>query len=145
MPNLSKYFHVQQNSFGEPLAWPGTLDGYPFAGTPPRHLKQEEYEDVPLRLNYCWDEFILPRDRERYIEIKDRAANGWYLLRKEDGPHYDPESKTYRATLEWVEVYGVTPPPKHPAARDAHAPVPDRPESYVQDRYRAADRRMGSH
>ena len=137
MRSLSKYFNtLTQNSFGEPLTWPGTMDGYPFVGPVPTNLKQEEYENIPLRLDAQVRVFWLPDDTAEYRTVKDRIVNGVYHQLKEVGPDWDDKKQAYRALLVWVEVAGCAPTRPHPHTRDAHAPIPERPERYLQDYFK---------
>lgn len=110
--SLSKYFSQSNDSFGNKLWWPGTLDGYPFRSTaPPQPMKQEEFEKIPLVYDAKVAVLELPRDNDKYVEILDKCANGWYQLRHER-IDYDSTKDVYRIFLQWLEIYGETPTTK---------------------------------
>lgn len=109
---IAKYFGTPSDSVGNPLSWPGTLDGFPCKGPMPKAMKQEEYEDIPLTFDAKVAILQLPKDIEKYQEVIDRVANGWYQLRHEKIDKN--EDGTYQVFLQWIEVFGLPAPPKDP-------------------------------
>lgn len=97
------------------LYWPGTMDGFPFAGDPGSvpDLKQNEIEDIDLQYDFksrmfeLWDS----GQKTEFDDVNDKIVNGWYrLLRRSD--HWDDEKQHFRVWLEWCQVYGMLPQKK---------------------------------
>ena len=96
------------------LHWPGTADGFPVRGAA-GDLRQQEFEDIPLSLDYKSREFQLwkPDEKDEFDAVMDRIVNGWYMQHKRED---------YRVTegrivwLEWVQIYGEVPDGKTPGA-----------------------------
>lgn len=82
------------------------LDGLPFKGNPAL-LKQDEVEE---RLVSACDAkngtFSTgdPEQNARYLEILDKACNGWYKILFVDRWR-EPGDKHYHVYVEWVENY----------------------------------------
>lgn len=118
--SMLKYFRDKggpESGHRGQLMWPGTADGFPVLGngqTPP-DLRQEEYDNLPLSLDFKSDKFEMwdADQKNRYDEIMDRIVNGWYMQRErrvldtERGP---------LIWLEWVQIYGEIPNAKNPGA-----------------------------
>lgn len=126
---LAKYFGTAQDPAGQPLFWPGTPDGFPFRGTMPPAMKQEEWEDSANIVDAKTDILELPRDLDKYTEVIDRAANGWYQIRKEI-INYDEKEKVYRVLLQWLEIYGQPPPLRDYLGDHLHGTPATRPFDY---------------
>jgi hypothetical protein len=93
------------------LHWPGTMDGFPVAGSDAHlNLKQEEVENLDLQYDFkssmfeLWDE----KQKAAFDEINDRIINGWYrLLKRSD--HWNEQKQHFRVWLEWFQIYGLMP------------------------------------
>lgn len=116
--SMAKYFREQGGSVhGGQLHWPGTADGYPFRGPVP-DLRQQEYLDVPLALDYHSSIFHLwlPDEKEQFDAIMDRIVNGWYMQHKRED-RWSEQHDGMIVWLEWVQIYGESPNAKHPGVR----------------------------
>jgi hypothetical protein len=114
--SMQKYFADQGgqgSEHGGKIHWPGTADGFPFRGPAP-DLKQQEFADVPLALDYHSREFRLavPDDKAEFDLVMDRIVNGWYMQHKRDDGRDEGGGRI--VWLEWVQIYGETPGTKHP-------------------------------
>lgn len=117
MGSIFKYFGEQggpNSTHKGALHWPGTMDGFPFRGDQIPDLKADEIEDVPPVLDFHCGTFKLwiPEELEKYQEIRDRAANGWYNIQfiHRDTSKHDQIS----VYLEWIQIYGELPNGKIP-------------------------------
>lgn len=111
--SLSKYWKDRSDAQGKELFWPGTIDGYPVRGEIPGAMRQEEFENIPLVYDAQAKYFNLPDEMEEYLQVIDRAANGWYQLRHERVVQpYDPETQTEVVFLQWLEIHGEVPDAK---------------------------------
>lgn len=55
---------------------------------------------------------------DEYLEVIDRAANGWYQLRHERVVQpWDAETQVEVVFLQWLEIHGEVPDAKHPARK----------------------------
>jgi len=126
---IAKYFGAKTDSSGNPLFWPGTIDGFPFRGASPGMLKAEEYENITHVYDAKAAILYLPDDLERYQSIIDHCVNGWYQLRHERFLDYDTDKKAWPVFINWLEIYGHTPPPKHPYEAETNA---NSPRSYTR-------------
>lgn len=92
----------------EPIAWPGTEQGFPLLGSPTGLVKDAEFRDTPLHLYYRAERFRLwmEEDHRRFVDIMDRVVNGQFKLYKRDD-HWIPEQEHYIVCLEWAQIYGV--------------------------------------
>lgn len=108
---LSKYFGTRNDSSGNPLYWdqPGN---FPFRGTPPTMMKSDEMDQVPLVYDAKSALLELPADQEKYDQIIDHCANGWYQLRHEKFLENKEKPGTLSVFLSWLEVYGELPTSK---------------------------------
>lgn len=98
----------------ENLTWPGTEDGFPYRGSV-SDLKQDEFEQIPLGLDYHSQAFRLwePTEKAAFDDVMDRIVNGWYKQhRRVDRWSDDPCGMI--VWLEWVQIYGETPNAKSP-------------------------------
>lgn len=104
-------FHADKvTADGDALIWPGTAEGFPLRGTAAPNLKQDEYENLPLRFDFDCDWFDIDdvEARKRYKVIMDRIASGlYYLWKRHDLP--DPTTGKLRIWLEWLVVTGELP------------------------------------
>ena len=103
-------FHNDKLANGESLIWPGTPEGFPLRGKVIPHLKQEEYENLPLRFDFDCDWFDINDDdsRTKYKQVMDRIASGvYYLWKRHDLP--DPATGKLRIWLEWLVITGELP------------------------------------
>lgn len=108
--SLSKYWKQKKDTSGNNLFWPGTSDGYPVRGSIPPTLKQDEFEDIPLVYDAKADYFRLPEQLDEYLNVIDKAANGWFQLRHERVVKpYDPETGEEVIFLQWLEIHGEIP------------------------------------
>jgi hypothetical protein len=105
---LSKYFGTPMDPSGKPLFW-GEPGEFPFRGMPPTMLKGDEIEDIPLVYDAKSELLELPKDQQRYNEIIDHCANGWWQLRHEKFFDMNAEKGTLTVFLAWLEIYGETP------------------------------------
>jgi len=122
--SLSKYFGMRADEDGQKLFWPGTLEGFPLRSPAPPTTTQDEFEKIPLVYDAKVKALQLPRDVEEYQRIIDRCANGWYVLRHERISEYDKEKECYYVLLQWLEIYGETPPEKSFADPNVEVPKP---------------------
>ena len=118
MINIAKKFVGEQdpNTHGGKLHWPGTMDGFPFRGESAPTLTADQYEEVPLVLDYHSQLFILgdPEQKKAFDQIMDRIANGWFRqVKRIDRWSDDPMGPV--VWLEWVQIYGELPNKKHPS------------------------------
>ena len=110
--SLSKYWKQNQDTRGNQLHWPGTIDGYPVRGQATPVTSQNEFENIPLVYDAKGKYFILPDDLTEYLDVIDRCANGWYQLRHERFLGFDPETKKETVFLQWLEIHGEIPDAK---------------------------------
>lgn len=103
--SLSKYWRTRTDGAGNPLHWPGTIDGYPVRGRPGL-VRQDEFEQTPLTADARGRIFELPRELGEYLEVVDRCANGLWHLRLDQFLEWDSASKTMYRFVQWLEVYG---------------------------------------
>jgi hypothetical protein len=122
MPETSmlKYFQDQggpETGHGDKLHWPGTADGYPFRGGIPPNLRQDEFEALPVRMDYHSRLFHLWAEDEKknFDEIMDRIVNGWYMQHKRVD-QWDTTNNGLTVWLEWVQIYGEQPNGKTPGS-----------------------------
>lgn len=103
---------------GGDLSWPGTADGFPVRGPVP-NLKQEEYQDIPLALDFKSERFCLwvPEEKARFEIIMDRVINGWYMQHKRVDRWSDDHCGMV-VWLEWAQIYGETAAAKHPGIQN---------------------------
>jgi hypothetical protein len=120
--SMHKYFRDQGGSGTDhrgQLLWPGTADGFPVRTDGPiPDLRQAEYEDLPLALDFHSGEFCLwkPEDKARFDAVMDRIVNGWFMQHR----RIDKESPDgLKVHLEWVQIYGETATGKSPGASNA--------------------------
>jgi len=103
--SLVKYKNSSQNPddfhFGR-----ADVDGFPFRGLPPL-VKEEEVEDRMVRMAeakngtfYTGD----PEQNQRYLEVLDRIANGWYTTVFTDRWRNEGDNFHY-IYLEWLVNY----------------------------------------
>jgi len=116
--SMRKFFEEQGGStseHGADLHWPGTMDGFPFRGPVVPDLRQQEYENVPLALDYHSGQFRLwePDGKAAFDDVMDKIVNGWYMQHKRID-RWSNEHCGLLVWLEWVQVYGETPAGKHP-------------------------------
>ena len=97
------------------LHWPGTADGFPFRGPAVPQLHDDEYANIPLALDYHSKRFFLweEADKLEFDVVMDHIANGLYLKYHRES-HWDAEHQAPVVWLEWLQVYGETPPGKQP-------------------------------
>lgn len=111
--SMLKYFGQRggpETIHGDHLTWPGTPEGFPVRGQQNVNLRQEEAENLPLRVDFhakrfrCWIE----EEHAEYVEIRDRCSNGWYMqcMRFDN---WIPEHMDYVIRLEWLQIYGEIP------------------------------------
>lgn len=100
-----------------PLQWPRSGDfQHPLRNVQQIALSQAEAEAIEPVLDFhcevfnLWDE----EARARYIEIQDRARNGWYTITFIERK-YLAEHNTWTVLVEWVQIYGEIPNGKVPA------------------------------
>lgn len=144
--SLLKYFD-ERGGAASPhhgdLSWPGTAAGFPLRGPVP-DLKGPEYEDKLTHvLDYrargfkLWEE----PDYREFCSIQDRAANGWYAIRKRED-HWYPEHMAYFVWMEWLQVYGEHVNGRRPTGDPAHGQSatfsiptiqsPERPDAFAE-------------
>jgi hypothetical protein len=115
--SMKKFFAdrggVDSNHDGN-LVWPGTADGFPFRGQAP-DFRQDEYQDIPLALDYHSQAFKLyePEEKAKFDDIMDRIVNGWYMQHKRVD-RWSDEHCGMIVWLEWVQIYGEAATSKHP-------------------------------
>jgi len=104
-------FHADKaTDDGDPLIWPGTAEGFPLRGNVVPHLKQDEYENLPLRFDFdCgWFDMNDTESVKRYRKVMDHIASGLYhQWKRHDLP--DPATGNLRIWLEWLVVTGELP------------------------------------
>jgi hypothetical protein len=113
--SMQKFFADKGgNAHGGNLNWPGTQDGFPVRG-PAHNLKQDEFQDIPLALDFKSGVFRLwePAEKQAFEEVMDRIVNGWYMQHKRVDRWCD-EHTGMLVWLEWVQIYGETTAAKHP-------------------------------
>ena len=113
--SMKKYFADQGgNAHGGAISWPGTADGFPFRGPAP-DFRQEEYQEIPLALDYHSRVFKLfdPAEKQQFDDVMDRIVNGWYMQHKRVD-RWSDEHCGMIVWLEWVQIYGESPTGKHP-------------------------------
>lgn len=115
--SLSKYWRIQNDRNGLPLHWPGTIDGFPLRGRAPPLTTQQEYEKIPLVYDASGQIFALPEQLPDYLEVIDRCANGWWVLRQDQFLSWDAKKQTLYRFVQWLEIHGEVP--------NAKSPVPD--------------------
>ena len=115
MPNGSmlKFFQDRggpQTEHKGYLHWPGTADGFPFRGAVAPDLKQDEFQDIPLALDYHSERFLLwePSEKFRFDKVMDHIVNGLYMQHKRID-RWSDEHCGLMVWLEWVQIYGETP------------------------------------
>lgn len=104
-----KYFKEQGGvAHNGQLSWPGTLDGYPFRGTPPQ-LTRDQFDDIPIVWDFHSRLFDLRTDDKKdFDEIMDRVHTGWFhVVNRYD--HWQTEPPGLLVWLEWVQGYGEAP------------------------------------
>lgn len=114
-----RYYKDQKDADGAPLWWPGGPDGFPFRGSKPPLLKENEYSDLRLSGVFRMQIFYLSKeeDAKKYAEIRDKCSNGLYIAVDRDR-QWDDKSNNYRIYLEWIELaYDL--PPNQSGAIDA--------------------------
>lgn len=104
-------FHGEASHDGSPLLWPGTPEGFPVrsgrGGAKPL-LKDSEYENIPLRLDYdCgWFDLDKEDDLKRFRVVMDHLTSGvWLRVKRTDVP---TATGGLRVFLEWAYVSGET-------------------------------------
>lgn len=106
--SLFKFFGEQDNKeHGGQLFWSEALGGLPFRGPHAPSLTRDEIESqVEVHHDYKVESFDLEdeKQRERYISIMTRVANGWYVLYKQI------EVSPMKRVLEWTQRYGELAP-----------------------------------
>lgn len=112
--SMRKFFANQQATNGEQLSWPGTADGFPFRGPVP-DIRADEYQDIPLALDYQSRRFCLWDEKEHaeFNIIMDRIINGWYMQHRRID-RWSDDQQALVVWLEWAEIYGEVPYAKHP-------------------------------
>lgn len=108
---LNKYSRERQDADGEPLFWPGGPEGWPFRGRQPPQTHQEEFDTLqPVGKLRC-RVFYLDNDDDvkAYTIVRDKCANHLFVPVDRDRA-WDPERKTYRIFLEWLEMAYELPP-----------------------------------
>lgn len=120
-----KYYRDKSDADGEQLWWPGGPDGFPYRGNQPPLTKKEEYEQLALTGKARVRLFHLEKedDYKDYINVRDRCANGLYVLLDRDRV-WNEETKNYRIYLEWLELGYDTPPPEGIDAVQEHTKQP---------------------
>lgn len=116
--SMKKFFQERggpASAHGEALTWPGTPDGFPFRGPVP-DMKQDEYEQIPLALDYHSQTFRLwePEEKAGFDQVMDRVVNGWYMQHRRIDRWSDQHCGLV-VWLEWVQIYGETPGVKSPS------------------------------
>ena len=120
--SMKKYFTDRggdQSPHGGELSWPGTADGFPFRGQS-ANLRQEEYQDIPLALDYHSQVFKLfePTEKVAFDAVMDRIVNGWYMQHNRVD-RWSDEHFGMVVWLEWVQIYGEAATQKHPGMNNA--------------------------
>jgi hypothetical protein len=121
--NFQRYQSETTDADGTPLVWPGGPEGYPFRGkSPPKLLRDEEYEKLKLSGKFRCRTFYLNDDKDRkdYELIRDKCSNNYYA-QLDRVREWDEEKKTYRIYLEWLEI-----------AYEGPAGVPDVIQEYTK-------------
>jgi len=114
--SMRKFFADRGGSeHGGKLHWPGTTDGYPFRGDQVPDLRENEFNDVPLALDFQSAHFKLwdPEDKRRFDAVMDRIVNGWYMQHQRKDIPVDGQDLPL-VWLEWVQIYGEDTNAKHP-------------------------------
>jgi hypothetical protein len=75
-------------------------------------MKSDEMDQVPLVYDAKSALLELPADQEKYDQIIDHCANGWYQLRHEKFLENKEKPGTLSVFLSWLEVYGELPTSK---------------------------------
>lgn len=105
--SIKKYAGKQKtDDTGTPLHWPGTMDGFPVRSPVAPATTQKEFEDIPLVYDAKGKFLELPAQMAEYLDIIDKAANGWYQLRHEKFLGWDAEKKIQYMFIQWLEIYG---------------------------------------
>jgi hypothetical protein len=134
MPNGSmlKFFKERggpaDEDHGGALHWPGTADGFPFRGPVAPDLKQNEFEDLPLALDFHSGMFMMwdADQKAGFDNVMDRISNGWYMQHKRID-RWSDEHCGLLVWLEWVQIYGETPAGKHPGGNGHAQPTTSAP------------------
>jgi len=121
--SMLKYFKDRGGSnseHGGHLHWPGTEDGFPFRGAVSPDLRDEEYANIALALDYHSDSFRLwePEQKMKFDDVMDRIVNGWYQQHKRIDRWSDQHCGLV-VWLEWVQIYGEAPSGKNPGVGHA--------------------------
>lgn len=106
MSSLIKYLDQREGNERGRLYW-GRLgeDGLPFRGNNVPLYRSEEWDERLVRVgDFKNGSFNLqdPEQNRRFLEVMDRALNGWYALFKR---HDDFEHDKQTVYLEWAELY----------------------------------------
>jgi hypothetical protein len=100
--SLQQYFGEQGDEHKGRLFWSNAIDGIPFRGTSVPLATQEELDTgVDTAADFHVEEFDLTKleQREKYVWVMNRVANGWFTLYRELCP--TPMTRV----LEWLQRY----------------------------------------
>lgn len=105
-----KYRGAKQDDNGTPIFWDGHPDHFPMKGQSFVPLTPDEVQASELVFNERYACFELPAQVAPYLEIKDKARNGLFVLQKEM-PITDPQDpKKMYVHLWWTEIEAVARP-----------------------------------
>jgi hypothetical protein len=115
MFNYHDYYFNKDNR-GPEQVWPGkTIDGYSFVGNHAPYMKQEEYENIPVKADAHTRllDLFKEEDLKFYNDIVDQCAKKKSVIRKEMEPQHQPEGQ-WLLLLQWLDIYGYMPESQNP-------------------------------
>lgn len=108
---FSKYWGTQDTDLYGGRVAGRSGDGFPVMGAAAPHLRQDEFDALPLVSNFHaqWFRMWVPEDLEKYHRVMDHVCNneffikGRYDVAVPDHPADEPGG-SLKVWLEWVQV-----------------------------------------